>query len=305
MSIIMKIKKIIALASKLLAGSAIFTGLYLFCQTQTKGFRPYIILSNLPNEPRWEVPPLANEEQLRINSLLDQSFTYHGSGGWCIAFLGEDKKTILKFYRHTHFFPSKIVRDFCFQKLFLKCTPWPQGVPYFQEFNFKSCNLLYKELKERTGLLYVHLNKTDDLHNSVTLIDNIGIKHTIDLDKTEFVIQKRAIPLLDHIDELAKQKKIEEAKQCLNDMIDCMLTLFKHGARDLDRSLRNNYGYTEDGAVTLDLSSFESDDSLKQPGEYRKELIIKTRRLSKFLDKHHPELYTYFEQRLSEILGNG
>ncbi|MBS0605169.1 MAG: hypothetical protein JSS60_09080 [Verrucomicrobia bacterium] len=301
----MKIKKRLTLLVKVLAAAAVFAGLQQFCESQTKGFRPYLIVSNLPNDPRWDVPPLAEEEKKRIDALLDQPFTFLGSGGWCIAFLGEDKKTVLKFYRHSHLRPSTILREFSFEKLLMKCAPWPQGAPYFQEFNFKSCALLYKEAKERTGLLYVHLNKTEGMHKPVTLIDNIGVRHTIDLDKTEFLVQKKAELLMPHIHRLAKEKKIEEAKRCLDDMIECLLAIYKKGARDYDHSLRNNFGYTEDGAVTLDLSSFGPDESLMKPGEYRKEIVVKTRRLSRYLDKNHHDLYIYFEGRLSELMEKG
>ncbi len=301
----MRLKKILIPFSKLLLGAAVFTALYFFCEAQTKGFRHYLILSNLPNDPRWEMPPLTREEQKRIDALLDQTFTFLGSGGWCYAFLGEDGQTVLKFYKHTHLHPWKIAQNFSFDKLLLKCATIPQGVYYFQEFNFKSCALLYKEAKERSALIYVHLNKTQDLHKPVTLFDNIGIRHTIDLDKTEFVIQKRADLLFEHIDSLAKQQKGEEARRSIDDIIDCLLTLCKLGARDYDNSLRNNFGYTEDGAVALDLSSFGYDATLKKTGEYRKEIIVKTRTLSRFLEKNHKDLYDYLEGRLSEIAEKG
>ena len=276
-----------------------------FCDSQTKGFRSYFIVSNLPNETRWETLPLPVDEQNRIHALLDQPFTYLGSGGWCYAFLGEDQKTILKFFKHEHLFLGSILRDFSFSSLLMKSPPWPKNTPYFQEFNFNSCALLYKEAKDRTGLLYLHLNKTKNLHKPVILIDNIGVRHTIDLDSTEFVVQKRAELLFEHIDRLAKENKINEVKKSLDDMIDCLLTLFKRGMRDLDLSLHHNYGYTEDGAITLDLSSFDKDETLMRPGNYRKELIVKTRWLSRFLNKNYPDLYIYFENRLSEIVENG
>jgi hypothetical protein len=301
----MTLKKILRISLYLLALTALFTGLYSFCQRQTHGFRPYLIMSNLPNELRWEVPPLTAEEQKDINKLLDQPFIFLGSGGWCFAFLGQDQKTVLKFYKHSHLLPSSIFKEFSFKKLLLQSDPWPQNIPYFQEFNFKSCLLLYNQAKERSGILYVHLNKTQGKHKPVTLIDNIGIHHTIDLDKTEFVVQKRADLLFSHIQRLSKQKKMDEAKGCIDDFLNCLLTLCKKGIRDYDRSLRNNFGFTDDGAVTLDLSSFGPDETIKNPGQYKKEIINKTQRLSRFLRKYHPGLYSHSEQRLSEIMENG
>jgi hypothetical protein len=282
--------------------AALFAGLYLFCQKQTHGFRPYLILSNLPNDPRWEVPLLSIEEQQKIDKLLEQPFTFLGSGGWCFAFLGQDQKTVLKFYRHSHLLPSSIFKDFSFKKLFLHSDPWPHNIPYFQEFNFKSCLLLYTQVKERTGILYVHLNKTKGKHKPVTLIDNIGIRHIIDLDKTEFIVQKKVDLLFPHIQYLSQQKKIDEAKQCIDDFFNCILTLCKNGIRDYDRSLRNNFGFTADGAVTLDLSSFGFDETIKNPNQYKKEIVNKTQRLSRFLRKYHPDLYLHSEKCLCEIM---
>ncbi len=299
----MILKKLLPISLKLLAAASVFLGLQWFCQKKTCGFRPYWILSNLPNEFRWEVPPLSEEEQQKIDALLDQPFTFLGYGGWSFAFLGEDQKTVLKFYRHTHLHPLKILKNFSLQKLFLQSDPWPENTQYFQEFNFNSCKLLYSFAKERTGILYVHINKTEGKHKPVTLIDNIGIRHTIDLDKTEFILQKKAELFYSHLEKLAKEKKIEEAKHCIDEMLDCLLVLCKQGLRDSDHSFKNNFGFTEDGAVTLDLSSFVSDEGLKKPGRYRKEIIIKTAKTAHILRKHYPaELSAHCEKRLCEIL---
>ena len=175
----------------ILVGAALF-GLHLFCEIKTEGFRFYQLLSDLPNDPRWEVPPLSKEEQDAISTRLNQTFTYLGHGGWCYAFLGEDKKTVLKFYKHSHLSPKEMLRHFHFENLFLKAPSWTGETVFFQEFNFKSCMLLYTQAKERTGILYVHLNKTEHKHPTVTLIDPIGVRHILDLDQTEFIVQEKA-----------------------------------------------------------------------------------------------------------------
>src|SRR5690242_7329585 len=90
---------------QLLVAAAICSWLYFFCYSQTRGFRLYSILSDLPNDPRWEVPPLSDRDQKKIDALLNQEFTFLGSGGWSFAFLGEDQKTVLKFFNHTHLSP--------------------------------------------------------------------------------------------------------------------------------------------------------------------------------------------------------
>lgn len=294
-------KKFFNLFLKLLAVATAFWGLSRFCERQTHGFRPYLILSNLPNDPRWEVPPALSEQE--IDRLLDQPFTFLGSGGWCYAFLGQDQKTVLKFYRHIHLLPSSLLKDFSFSKLLLRSDPLPPTASYFQEFNFNSCILLWKKAREYSGLLYIHLNKTHGKHKPVTLIDPIGVHHQIDLDKTEFVVQKKAELILPHLGNLVHERKIEEAKHHLDTMLDCLMTLCKRGIRDHDTSLRNNYGFTEDGAIALDLSSFELDPTLQTPENYQKEMTARTQRLKHWLKKHHPEFYPYFEERFQKCIG--
>ncbi len=293
----MHLKKILGFIS----AAALCAGLYLFCEEQTRGFRLYRILSNLPNDTRWETPFLSTEDQKQINALLDQPFTFLGSGGWCYAFLGADQKTVLKFYKHSHLLPSELIKDFSIGKLLLKSPSLSTTATYFQEFNFNSCMLLLEHAKDRSGLLYVHLNKTQGRHQPITLIDPIGVQHRVDLDATEFVVQKKAELLIPHLDKLLQQQDIPQAKQCIDDVIDCLLTLYQKGLRDCDTSLRQNFGFTEDGAITLDISSFVYDESLKNPAHYKQEILLKTKRLSHWLKKYHPDLFVYYDARLKGL----
>lgn len=274
-----------------------------FAENQTKGFRFYHIISNLPNEPRWEVPPLSDEEMTRINTLLDQPFTFLGAGGWCYAFLGQDKKTVIKFFKHSHLYPQNLLRNFTFSKLLMKSTDY---LPYyFQPFNFTSCTLLYTRLKEQSGIQYLHLNKTENLHPAITLYDNIGVRYTLDLNQTEFVVQDRAELIFPHIQKLVKKNDIAGAQKAIDDMLHCILTFYKNGVRDADHALRNNFGYVGDRPVSIDLSSWVPDENIKIPGNYKKELVIKTRRLNRWLTKYHPDLCDYLENRLCDIIENG
>lgn len=287
---------------KILLLISIGVGLFYFCEQKTQGFRLYTILSNLPNDPRWEADPLSEEEMADIQKRLDQPFTFLGRGGWCYAFLGADQKTVLKFYKHEHLCLSHIVKDFHFGKLFLKSPLLKENSSYFQEFNFTSCMLLYRKAKERTGLIYVHLNKTKDLHPTVTLYDPLGVRHTVCLDETEFVLQEKAEPLFTHLDRLVDGNDLPRAKQAIDAMLNCLLELSQKGIKDLDQKLYENFGYIGNQAVTFDLSSFVESEQIRRPAVYKKELIYKTLRLNRWLKKHHPELHIYCEERINAII---
>ncbi len=272
-----------------------------FCNHQTQGFRFYTLLSNLPNDPRWEVDSLPSEQMTQIQHLLDQPFTFLGKGGWCTAFLGADGTTVLKFYKHDHLSLKQLFRNFSFGKLLLKGERLSQSIPYFQEFNFKSCTLLYTQVPHLTGLIYVHLNKTDRVFNTVTLYDQIGIKHALDLNQTEFVVQKRADLLFERLQALHDKDDLGGGKKALDQLFSCLVNLSQSCIRDLDKKLYENYGYVGNQAIALDLSSFVCDPEIKDPAVYRKEIIAKTLRLRRWLNKHYPELVIYFDEKIEQL----
>ncbi|HUD02052.1 MAG TPA: hypothetical protein VMR37_06970, partial [Rhabdochlamydiaceae bacterium] len=60
-------KRIITLTLLILS----LVGVSYFCQAQTKGFRLQEILSDIPNNPAWEVAPLSAEHQKQVHQKLD------------------------------------------------------------------------------------------------------------------------------------------------------------------------------------------------------------------------------------------
>jgi len=276
-------------------------GLYFFSERQTQGFRFYSLLSDLPSDSRWETLPLSVDEEKKIDTLLSQSFTYLGSGGWCYAFLGQDGKTVLKFYKHFHLTPSSIVKNFSWDKLLLKSRRLTSTASYFQTFNFTSCMLLWERAKERTGLLYVHLNKTENKERLVTVFDPIGVKHVIDVNQTEFLLQEKAELLIPHFEHLIAHEQIDEAKRGIDEILACLTTLYQRGVRDEDASFRRNFGFVDGHAIALDISSFVDDPSVKDPIVYKREITLKTKRLAHFLKKTDPILFHHYQKRIEEL----
>jgi hypothetical protein len=287
-----------------LFGLFFLTGIYFFCEHQTQGFRYYQLVSNIPNDIRWQTPSLTIEERQTVDRLLDQTFTYLGKGAFCYAFLGQDQKTVLKFYSHDHLNLSALFHNFSWEKLLLKSSLAAGFTPH-QEFCFKSCKLLYSKAREKTGLIYIHLNKTHDLRKQITLIDNIGVRHTIDVNATEFVLQQRAESLIQYIDRSVQENKNQNALCAIDNYFNLLLSISKLGIRDLDRSFRNNFGILENGSViTIDISSFSEDKSLQRPAVYKKEIILKSQNLAKWLKRHHPDLFNYYDEKLTSLIEN-
>jgi hypothetical protein len=263
-----------------------------FCLEQTDGFTIAKISSNLPFEKKWETDPLSEAEHREMLQILDQKFTYLASGGQCYAFVSADGQSVLKFFKH---------------HMRLPCGWRPESAKKLQkkknklERDFNSYKLAFEELREETGLLYIHLNKTDHLKQTVTIVDKLGIEHRLDLDRTEFVLQKRADLVYPHLQDLMQKGDTAGAKQVVDALLEVITARCQKGIFDEDARIHRNFGLIADKAVIIDVGRFKKDSTRTQPDVYHKDLETITKRLKTWLDEDYPLLSLYLEKRLDEI----
>ncbi len=275
-----------------------------FADKRTDGFTAASIDTNIPAEEAFGIEPLCPEKEEEIKRLLSQPFFYLSRGGQSYVFISQDKKVVLKFFKKNHALPDTLVswidrivpeklRRYRLQLLQTR----------HERFRsiFSSCRLAYEKLREDTGMLYLHLNPTKDKYKPLTIVDRMGIRHQIDLDKTSFVLQKRARLMLRTIKRQMSCKDLEGAKQSIRSMMLHLVRRSKQGIRDTDNALKRNYGDIGDKPVCIDVGSFILDPSLSEPKACQKELFRKTRRLRKWLRYHYPELFPYYQEVLTEL----
>jgi hypothetical protein len=269
-----------------------------FCNVQTKGFRLQEILSDIPNNPAWEVASLSAEQQKLVHKKLDQNFRYLGSGDQSHAFLGEDQKTVLKFFRHNDLSLMKIVNrlpgsaDIWLWCLIKKYDPRPV---------FESCKLAYQDLQDQTGIYYLHLNKTKDQFKQVVLIDNSGVTHTVDLDKTEFIVQDYCELAISRIDAQMKSGDFKGAQAAVESLFSAIEEWSKRGMHIDNPALKRNIGFSGGKVIMLDVGSLRKDSSARTPEQIKREVKHIIRALGRWIYKHHPELHSCFEQELTKI----
>ncbi len=129
-----------------------------FFHRQSRAFSLDKILSTYPYSEEWEIPSPSDVEKNELKQILSQTFTYYSKGTQSYVFISEDKKYILKFFKQIKFRPSS----------WLSAVKVPFN-PYYQEGLFKqqkraatfsACKTAFLELRELTGVIYVHLNNT-------------------------------------------------------------------------------------------------------------------------------------------------
>lgn len=257
------------------------------CHRITDGFEVANIRSALEPQAAWDTVALNQVEKDEIRTILAKPFYYLGKGAQSYVFASPDGKYVLKFFKFQHLrLPP-----------FLDTIPLPDGLDDWriakQEKKqaeltklFQSYKLAFDEVKDESGLIFLHLNKSSDLNCCLTLVDRLNIQHRLDADRLEFVLQKRANLVLPTL--MAQQEK----KTLLESLAKLLHTLDQKGIYDRDSHLTKNFGFIGDQAVLIDCGSLAK----KKPEDEPK---IKAGALKKWLGAEDPELLPFFENAMN------
>lgn len=269
------------------------------CYRLTDGFWMSKVTSSLESDPRWDVEPLTAEAAQAVNQVLDQPFHYLGSGGECYVFLSQDGHTVMKVFKHYR------MRTNLFCKEWKLPRPLKKYVDSHQErFEriFTSCKIAYEELREETGLLYIHLNKTKHLKKTLTLTDKIGVVHQVDLDNLEFVLQKRGELLFPKLDQLMKNGEAEKAQAMIDSLLHLIVSRCQKGVADCDPALKRNFACLKDRVIGIDIGPYSKDPFLKEERAWKRELFCETLKLRQWVRKHHPSISEEVNAKIDRIL---
>jgi hypothetical protein len=278
---------------------ALFPLVERFCLKRTDRFSILGIQSDRPFDEAWETRPLTDEERSVVSEAISQPYTYFGCGGQSFVFFSADQKYALKFFKQRVFkvplwvahFPIPWVLD----RYRAKKT-WQRADKLQRDFS--SYKIAFEELPDETGMVFVHLNQTDNLKTILKITDKLGIAHELDLDKMDFVIQKKGVLAHDKITGHMQRGEIEEAKASIKQLMSLIVNRSKKGFHDRDPNIRTNCGFMGDRAVKIDVGRFVKDEKIKRPEVYLSELVRITGPLRVWLEQEHPALVSYFDEEI-------
>jgi hypothetical protein len=207
-----------------------------------EGFSEDKIASTLPVYPQWTIPAAA--ESAQIKEILGSRFKFLGEGAQAFAFESQDGKYVLKFFKMRRFSPS--TADYLCPHVVrrrLKNLRWV----------FNGYKIAYDHFRQDTGLVFIHLAKTDYLKQNACIVDDKGQEHQIDLDKTEFVLQEKAELLFDRLAKLQKAGDQQGMQKSIAAVLELVKRRIDKGYADRDRGVSNNYGFVGDRAIQLDI----------------------------------------------------
>lgn len=278
---------------------SLFLGLDRFAHHQSRQFGLDKITNPHPSASEWEIPPLSSNEKKALDQILSQKFTYYSKGSQAYVFISEDKQYILKFLKQ-----QKLRAKTWLAYLPLSFNPFYQEYLFKQmkrNVTFSSCKTAFTELKNETGLIYVHINNSKDLNKKVTIFDKNGQEHRVNVDQTSYYVQKRAHLIYSRISEMMHNKDIIGAKKVISSVFSLIEYLGKNGVVDNDPILRKNFGLIDDIAVQIDIGKLRIDPARQGNTAYKKEVGSITHSFKVWLQKNYPELSDHFDDCLSQI----
>lgn len=232
----------------------------------TDDFRLSGITHEMPVKNEWKIAPLSNLEKENLNKIFRQKFTYIGKGAQSYAFVSSDEQFVLKFFKFKHLRPNFL----------LSIVPpvgplhnWKEEKVKRKEEKlnnvFNGYRLAWEVHRQSAGLVYIHLNKTDDLNQTVQLKDKIGFNWIVDLDSVNFVLQKRADTSRKVIYGLLQEGKVEEAKKRICKIFNLYLEEYNKEIFDHDHGVMHNTGFVGDDPIHLDVGKLYKDPKIKEP----------------------------------------
>ncbi len=263
------------------------------CHQATDGFEVANIHSTLTPRPEWESAPISDEERAALQIILTTPFRYLGKGAQCYVFLSQDEKYILKFFKFQHLRLPALLHTIPLPNMLHN---WREAKIIKKEAEltklFQSYRLAFDELKDESGLIFVHLNKSDALNCEFSLVDRLNITHKIGADNLEFVLQKRADLVLPALQ--AQKNDLKQAQALLGSLVNLLHTLDQKAIYDRDPHLTKNFGFINDRAVLIDCGSLAKKNS-------EDKLEVKAGALKKWLWAEYPQLLPYLETDLHNL----
>ncbi len=232
----------------------------------TDGFKIAKMRVEYPIHPEWEV-----SLDPHLLPLLNQPFRYLAKGAQAFVFESEDQTVVLKFFRfHTPYSELKI-SDL-----------------------FNAAHIAYQQLKEETGLLYIHLNPTQLDLPTIHCTDAVGRSYSFRLDECRFALQKRAKSFPQAIQEALADPR--EMQKRIDQWIELLVSRTEKGIFNSDPSLSRNFGFLDNRAIEFDFGNFK-------PSPHSREVEIEryASRFRSHLKESAPEWIAYLDAELKKI----
>jgi hypothetical protein len=234
----------------------------------------------------------------QLKGVLSQTYSYLARGRQSYAFVSEDGQYVIKLPRSDSYSLPFWLRSCSFS--FLNQRRKLDSIAKKKRLHsfMNSFCLAYRELKEETALLYLHLSPTDDLKTHLTLQDRFGFKYHLNLDKTAFVLQRKKPLMIPIFKERLKKGDREGAKALLESFMDLIAARAKKGIFNKDGSFLRNFAYDGERVIQIDVGDFYRPSQLDPCFAFSFQQTMG--HVVEWLGRIDPEMQMWLKKRISE-----
>jgi hypothetical protein len=218
---------------------------------------------------------------------LNQPFHYLDCGNQCFAFISEDQQYVLKFFKYARAPVPRFLTTIPLLNRFKPFRPHRfERLLCKRERDLTGYRLAYDSFRQETGLIAIHLDPTYHDYPTITLTDKLHCAHTLDLNKTPFILQRKATPVYKQLRLWLAAGNQSQAKQGIKSLLALLKTRIEKNLQDDDVHFYSNFGFVGDKAIQLDPGHFTQGVS-KNPDL---EMEMVTKPLVAWCAKHAPAL---------------
>lgn len=271
----------------------------------TDGFTIHDILTDLSYNPSLETRLLIPDEQQELEKAINQSYHYLKKDKQFFTFLSQDGQYVIKFINYKSTGPESWVEYFPQGHTVLK---YPQEItdrriPTLQDY-YASWKMAFDYLKQETGLVFMHINKSKEFNKKLSLYDKLGLFHSIDLNQTIFCVQRKTDLLYPTLIRYRQNGELKKAQDLIVNLLKLFEIEYRNEICDKNSYWLQDIGILQNGyPVKLDIGKFGKNAQMKIPVVYYDHLFNKTSTLKLWLVNEFPELATFLESELQRIMG--
>lgn len=205
-----------------------------------------------------DVPPLPETEKQQIREVFNQPFSYLGRGKQMSAFESSDHRFVLKLFHPRPPLKMRYFRDFKKMRS-LFSLKWITAAFLKKEERllklYQRYALAFREIRDETGLLYVHLTDVTKFTGSlvVEIEDRDGTRSLVEVNEIPFVLQKKGELAKTRLLRLMQQNDLGGLKAALAQLEALFWARAKKGITDRIQTLYNNYGFVDGKAIQIDV----------------------------------------------------
>jgi hypothetical protein len=234
--------------------------------------------------------------------IVNQNFRLFKEDIDAYLFLSEDGKYVLKFFKMRKFTPKYWLNYIPIPWLDKKRLSKVVDRERARHESLGKLKAVFEKFRSQTGLVFLHLFKTDYLKTKVTLIDQNGKKKRVSLDDVPFILRRRAIPIKEFIENSIAKGEQRSAIASLCSILDFVKRGCKLGFSGYSDQIERDYGFLDGRLIYLGLSHLSRDASYKAARSTLREVFRISCALDTWLQSHYPLLAQGVQDEMQDLL---